>query len=178
MIFDPSTKQIVSNSRDIGEYLDKQYPATPKIILDPVFETEWEEIFLKNIMEKVPPSTFLVLHNRVSPLAAKHVRRIREAQFGTTLEDLSKEEDVVLQWKGFEKGHTDLSEYYKRAGTTFLSKGKIPMWADLVVGSWLIAQKFVYGEDSKEWKAILGWDGGLWNELNEALQVYEGEGVE
>jgi hypothetical protein len=52
------------------------------------------------------------------------------------------------------------------------------MWADLVVGSWLIAQKFVYGEDSKQWKTILGWDGGLWKDLSETLQVYEGEWVE
>jgi len=52
------------------------------------------------------------------------------------------------------------------------------MWADIVVASWLIAQKFIYGEDSKQWKNILEWDGGLWKNFNEALRVYEGEGLE
>lgn len=52
------------------------------------------------------------------------------------------------------------------------------MWADLVIGSWVISQKFLYGEDSKQWKNILEWDGELWKKLNEALQVFEGEGIE
>jgi len=52
------------------------------------------------------------------------------------------------------------------------------MWADLVVCPWFISQKLIYGEDSKQWRNVLEWDGGLWKSLNEALQVYEGEGLE
>ena len=178
VIYDPATKQIISNSRDIAEYLDKQYPTTQKLVFDPTFETEWEGVISTNVINKVPPSTFMVLHNRVSVAAAQHIRRVRETQFGKTLEDVSTEEAVRQQWKEFENGYANLSKFYKRAGTTFLSKGDVPMWADLVVGSWLISQNFIYGEDSKQWKGILEWDGGLWKKMNDALQVYEGEGLE
>jgi glutathione S-transferase len=178
VIYDPATKKIISNSRDIAEYLDQQYPTTQKLVLDPKFETEWEEVFLTNAIKTFPGSTFMVLHNRVSVPAAQHIRRIREAQFGETLEDLSTKEAVFQQWKAFENGFTNLSEFYKKSGTTFLSKGDAPAWADLVVGSWMISQKFIYGEDSKQWKDISKWDGGLWKTLNEALQVYEGDGLE
>ena len=178
MIYDPATRRVISNSGDIVEYLDAQYPTSQKLILDANFEAEWEKVIFDNVFMKFPPSTFIVLHNRASPLAAQHIRKIREAQFGTTLEDLSTEGAIRQQWKGFEKGHTKLSEFYKKVGTTFLSKGDAPMWADLVIGSVLVSQKFIYGEDSKQWKNILEWDGGLWKRLNEALQVYEGEGFE
>jgi len=178
VIYDPATKQVVSNSREIAEYLDKQYPATQKLVVDPAFETEWEGVTFANVTKVFPPSTFMVLHNRVSTAAGQHIRRIREAQFGKTLEDLSTEDAIRQQWKAFENGYTNLSEFYKKAGTTFLSGGDAPLWADLVVGSWLISQKFIYGEDSKQWKSILEWDGGLWKKFNEALQVYEGEGLE
>jgi len=178
VIYDPSTKQVTSNSREIAEYLDKQYPTTQKLLLDPTFETEWEGVVLTNVIKTFPSSTFMVLYNRVSVPAAQHIRRIREAQLGKRLEDVSTEEAVYQQWQGFEKGFTNLSEFYKKAGATFLSKGDAPMWADLVVASWVIAHKFIYGEDSKQWKDILEWDGGLWKNLNEAFQVYEGEGLE
>jgi len=120
----------------------------------------------------------MVLYNRVSPPAAQHIRKIREAQFGKSLEELSTEDAVRQQWEGFEKGCTTVSEYYQKAGTTYLSKGDAPMWADLVIGSWVISHKFIYGEDSKQWNTVLEWDGGLWKRLNGALQVYEGEGFE
>lgn len=178
VIYDPSTKEVISNSRDIAEYLDKQYPTAQTLVLDPEFETEWEGAISENVSATFPPSSFMVLHDRVSAPAAQHIRKIREAQFGATLEDLSTEEAVHQQWSRFEKGHTSLSEFYKRAGTTFLSQGGAPMWADLVIGSWVISQKFLYGEESKQWKSILEWDGGLWKKLNEALQAFEGEGIE
>jgi glutathione S-transferase len=178
VIYDPATKKIISNSRDIAEYLDQQYPTTQTLVLDPAFETEWEGVILTNVIKTFPMSAFMVLHNRVSLPAARHIRRIREAQFGKTLEEGSAEEAVSQQWKGFESGFINLSEVYKKGGTAFLNKGDAPAWADLVVGSWLISQKFIYGEDSKQWKNILEWDGGLWKKLNEALKVYEGEGLE
>lgn len=178
VIYDPTTKQVISNSKDIVQYLDNQYPATQKLIVDPAFEDEWEGVTFVNVSKKFPPSTFMVLHNRASTPAGQHIRKIREAQFGATLEDLSTEDAVRQQWKGFEKGHTNLSEFYMKAGTTFLSKRDTPMWADLVVGGILISQKFIYGEDSTQWKSILEWDGGLWRRLTEALQIYEGVGLE
>lgn len=178
VIYDPATKQVISDSRDIVEYLDKQYPTTQKLITNPTFETEWEGAILENVLKNLPLSAFMVLHNRASPPAARHIRKIREAQFGATLEALSTEEATRKQWEAFEEGMTNVSEYYKKAGTTFLSKEEVPMWADLIVGALVIAHKFIFGEDSKEWKRILEWDGGLWKRLSEALQVYEGEGSE
>lgn len=178
VIYDPTTEQVISNSKDIIYYLDKQYPATQKLIVDAAFEDEWQGVMSKNVTVNFPPSTFMVLNSRVSALAGQHIRKIREAQFGATLEDLSTEDAVYQQWKRFEKGYTNLSEFYKKAGTTFLSKRDAPMWADLAVGGVLISQKFIYGEDSEQWKSILEWDGGLWKRLNDALQVYEGDGLE
>ena len=177
-IYDPATEQIVTNSRDIAEYLDKQYPTTQKLVLDPAFETEWEEVILTNVMMPFPMSTIMVLHNHVSVLSAQHLRRTREPLFGKTLEEVSTEEAIRQQWEGFEKGYTNLSEFYKKVGTMFLSRGDTPAWADLVAASWFVTQKYIYGEDSKQWGTIVEWDGGLWKKLIEALQVYEGEGLE
>lgn len=178
VIYDPATEQVISNAKVIAEYLDKQYPKTQKLIVDPTFEVEWGEVILNNVSKNFPPSTFIVLHDRASAKAGQHIRKIREAQFNATLEDLSTEDAVDRQWKAFEEGFTKVSEFYKEVGTAFLSKRDAPMWADLMVGAVLISQKFIYGEDSKQWESILEWDGGLWKRLNEALQVYEGKGIE
>lgn len=178
MIYDPATNQVISDSKDIVQYLDEQYPTTQKLIVDPASEDELEAAILKNVLMNFPLSTFMVLHNRTSAPAGQHIRKIREAQFGATLEELSTEDAVRQQWERLENGYTNLSELYKKAGTTFLSKRDVPIWADLVAGSVLISQKFLYGEDSEQWKSILEWDGGFWKKLIEALQVYEGEGIE
>jgi glutathione S-transferase len=178
VIYDPATELVISDSKDIAEYLDKQYPTAQKLIVDPAFEVEWGEIIFRNVVMTFPLSSFMVLHDRVSTEAGQHIRKIREAQFNATLEDVSTESAVDRQWKEFEKGYTNVSEFYKEAGTTFLSKRDEPMWADLAVAAVLISQKFIYGEESKQWKSILEWDGGLWKRFIEALQVYEGEGIE
>lgn len=112
VIYDPATRQVVSDSKDIAQYLDKQYPTTQKLLVDPASEDEWEEVISENVSMNSPPSAFMVLHNRVSTPAGRHIRVIREPQFGATLEGLSTENAVHPQWERLEKGYNNLSELY------------------------------------------------------------------
>lgn len=55
--------------------------------------------------------------------------------------------------------------FVKRDEGPWLEGGEGPMWADFVVGGWLMMMK----ECLPEWEELRGWSGGVWGRLHDAL---------
>jgi hypothetical protein len=51
--------------------------------------------------------------------------------------------------------------------------GDVLSCSDLVRAEETIWYRIFWGEDSEEWKDIMTWDGGRWNNILEMLKEYE-----
>ena len=115
------------------------------------------------------------------PASQAYWRRTREALFGTTLEELSPPHKRAAQWSEVERAFNVVAGWLDAAGDerlTFLGgetvvNGRLCVsHADLCVAGTLEWMRAVFGEDSEEWKAIEGWQGGRWKKLLDLLAPY------
>ncbi|EAU82225.1 hypothetical protein CC1G_12612 [Coprinopsis cinerea okayama7 len=187
VIYDPSTKRVVSESLVIAEYLEQQYPSAPRLI-PPGTEgliRAFVHAFTKDVMplyQFVIPLTIKVVKEESKP----YFRATREAWFGTTLEEAvpkgekrveewSKVKDV---WKVFGRWFGDSDEDVEVGSEGTLRKwvmGDAPCFADFLVAAHLMWVTKVLGQESEEWKEISKWSGGRWGRLLEDCKVYEGD---
>jgi len=162
----------MSNSFDIVQYLDKQYPSSPRVITPGTlaFETAYYKYIHLGVWAKWPKVTLQDLHEIMSPESAAPFKALREEVFGDTLANIAK--DPQSHWDAYKDAFsTVVLPVYETAEGVFL-KGSEPGWADFVTASWLLCMKLLYGGDSKEWKYIETWDGGRWVELIKNLEPY------
>ena len=162
----------MSNSFDIVQYLDKQYPSSPRVITPGTlaFETAYYKYFLAGVLSKLPTSVHQFLYETVSPESAAFIKALREEAFGDTLVNLAK--NPQSHWDAYRDAYGSFAlPVYENAEGVFL-KGSEPAWADFVAASWLLAVKLLYGGDSKEWKYIETWHGGRWVKLIKDLEPY------
>jgi len=162
----------MSNSFDIVQYLDKQYPSSPRVITPGTlaFETAYYRYFFAQVVSKVPTPVHQQLYECVSPESAAFVKALRETVFGDTLVNLAK--NPQPHWDAYRDAYSTFAlPIYENAEGIFL-KGSEPAWADFVTASWVLAVKLLYGEDSKECKYTETWDGGRWLKLIKDLEPY------
>ncbi|KDR83248.1 hypothetical protein GALMADRAFT_89092 [Galerina marginata CBS 339.88] len=175
-IYDPSTKTYVSDSRLIVEYLEKEYPDTPSLFPHNTvgLQLAFSHAFgpcLDALWEFILPVQCL----KLNPRSAEYFRRTREADFGKTLEEvIPKGDQAVIQWAKYKDGMGKVDAWYTQNGGKgpFLM-GETLSWADVVVVSWTIWVRIIFGEDSQQWKDLSSWHGGRWNTLVENLEKYE-----
>jgi len=174
IVVNPSTGDVVSDSYQIAKYLDKTFPDSPLLIPQGTagLEDAFQDAIKQTAWSKVPIVVLQILHSRLSGDAAAHVRKIREAQVGKTIEEFS--EGAEAQWAGYRDGYGRVATWYDRVeNSQFIGGGTNPTYADLVVASNLKWIKYLAGEDSKEWKDISSWHGGKWVKLIEKLSKYD-----
>ena len=162
----------MSESFDIVQYLDKQYPSSPLVITPGTlaFETAYYKYLDKEVRAKWPSLVNLYLYETISPKSAIFLKELREAAFGDTLENLAK--NPQLQWDAYKDAFTRAAlPIYEKAEGAFL-KGNEPGWSDFVTSAALLSMKLLYGADSKEWKYIETWDNGRWIKLIKDLEPY------
>lgn len=162
----------MSDSFDIVQYLDKQYPLSPRVITPGTlaFETAYHNYFHKGVRSKWPKPIHLYLYETVSPASAVFLKEIREASFGDTLENLAK--DPQSHWDAYRDAFSSVAlPIYQKAEGDFL-KGNEPGWGDFFTASALLSIKLLYGANSKEWKYIETWDNGRWTKLIKDLELY------
>ena len=162
----------MSESCDIVEYLDKQYPSSPRVISPGTlaFETAYYKYFRTAVGAKWPKPIHHRLYKTISPESAVFVKQLRESVFGDTLENIAK--NPQSHWDGYREVFSTVAlPIYEKAEGIFL-KGSEPGWGDFVTASALVSIKMLYGADSKEWKYIETWDDGRWIELIEDLEPY------
>ena len=162
----------MSESFDIVQYLDKQYPSSPLVITPGTlaFEFAYYKYFFVGVRSKWPNPTHQYLCETVSPEAAAFIKASREAAFGDTLVNLAK--NPQSHWDAYKDAYGTVAlPVYEKAEGIFL-KGSEPAWADFVTASFLLTFKLLYGADSKEWKYIETWHEGRWAKLIKDLEPY------
>ena len=162
----------MSESFDIVQYLDKQYPLSPRVITPGTlaFETAYYKYFHAGVRSKWPRPIHQYLYETISPESAAFIKELREAVFGDTLVNIAK--NPQLHWDEYRDAFTNVAlPIYEKAEGIFL-KGNEPGWGDFLTASMLHSIKLLYGADSKEWKYIETWDNGRWNKLVQDLEPY------
>ncbi|KAI0720561.1 hypothetical protein C8T65DRAFT_633549, partial [Cerioporus squamosus] len=165
-ISDPNTQTAVSDTAAIARYLDKTYPGTHTLF--PKETAALQHAFLRAFAAEVMPGpkddfarvamlvpqTYAMLNERSQP----YFRRTREALLGQALEEVAPRGSERARgiWEGAREGF--------HAGIVF---------ADVAVAGVLAWTRFTFGEESEEWKGVLGWDGGRWGRFMEKFRQYE-----
>jgi len=174
VIYDPSTKAVVSDSTAIADYLDKTYPDQP-LLYPPgtrALHAAFENLFSSVV--GVPLYPLLVFHTslNLNKPSYDYFRKTREEAFGKKLEHIAPEGESEEMWKKFEDGLALVAGWLKEAGDKPFIGGDQPSYADLQVGGRLIWAKLVWGENSSGWNRIKALDGGMWGRYLQQLDKY------
>ncbi|KAF9644290.1 hypothetical protein BDM02DRAFT_3122177 [Thelephora ganbajun] len=162
----------MSESSDIVQYLDKQYPSSPHVITPGTlaFEVAYYKYLLAGVWSKWPTPIHQYLYETISPESAAFIKELREVAFGDTLVNMAK--SPQLHWDAYRDAFGSVVlPIYEKAEGIFL-KGSEPGWADFVTASFLLSIKLLYGADSKEWNYVETWHSGRWVKLIEDLKPY------
>ncbi|KAF4617881.1 hypothetical protein D9613_006291 [Agrocybe pediades] len=174
-IHDTETGAYISDSWLIAEYLEKQYPDTPTLFPGNTkgLQAAFTAAHLTTIL---PMRPYIVPRTpaRLSERSGQYFRRTREAEFGKKLEDVIPQGDQAKEdWKKFEDSFNMLNTWFKATDEKGLFMlGETSSWADLNMASFLKWMRFNFGEDSEEWKRILSWNEGRWDNLVKAFDKY------
>ncbi|KAK2461091.1 hypothetical protein APHAL10511_006870 [Amanita phalloides] len=173
-IFDESTGVGVSDSHKIAEYLDKNYPDTPKVIIP---GTEALQIaFTKSFMPHLSAMWQFVLPANIEALdhqeSKEYFYKTRSSRFGADIKTMNP------TGAAREEAFNDLKDGLDKIDQLLLkSKGPYVMgetvsFADFAVGGWLKWMQILFGKDSEEWKRVSSWNEGRWGERLERLDKY------
>lgn len=172
IIKDLSTGEVVGDSFEIAQYLDKTYPDAPSLfpasstisLEGRAFNAQVDAIFTNHVIICVHGLPF-------NPQTAEISKK-------TFVERAGKENWDELTVRGEERTKTieafkaalgDLAEVYGKKEGPFL-EGNVPSYADLIVGGWL--QFFKATLPLEEWQAIQTWHDGTWEKLHKTLDKY------
>ncbi|EAU85742.1 hypothetical protein CC1G_04959 [Coprinopsis cinerea okayama7 len=182
VIYDPTTKKAVSESLAIVEYLDRQYPQSPRVIPDITqgLVRAFVHAFSKEIMILYQFGVLLQLEI-VKPGSKEYYRRDREALLEASLEDVvPKGEKRKVEWAKVKQAFDTFSSWFGDEGE-FVPGGRrkwvmgdSPSFPDFVFAAHLQWIRKVLGEESGEWKDIMRWNQGRWAHLLEQCRIYEG----
>lgn len=167
MIYDPSTKTALAESREIAKYLDKTYPETPRLF--PEGTQALQVAFLDGVWASIGYPLFMNIIHRtctsLNPPSQTYFRETREAMFGKKLEELGGDGD----WQSLEAGLGKLDAWLREngPGKDLLLLGDRVCFSDLQIASLLIWARIICGEDSADWQRIAGWHDGRWKRLVE-----------
>ncbi|KAK7690189.1 hypothetical protein QCA50_006840 [Cerrena zonata] len=176
VIYDPSTKTVVEESFKIAKYLDKTYPNTPRLIPDntAALQSGFRMGFELNVTEPLWDLVVLAACNNLNPRSQEFFRRTREAN-GKKLETYASPGEVHdMALKKVETGLKKVSQWFDHNdGTGPFVMGDIISHADFALAGRLMWGKVVWGEDSEDWRAIMGFENGRWERYMKALEKYE-----
>lgn len=165
-IVDNATGSAVSDSYQIAEYLDKQYPDTPKAF--PSGSEALQAAFYDRFNLARPPVAPIFygrIPNILNQGSIGWYRDTHEEWLGKSLEEVYPvEEELAEIMRKTEEFFNMLDGWYSHSGGPYFM-GNIPSFADFAVGALLQLLKIILGEDSAEWKSILTGNNGRWEKL-------------
>ncbi|EKM51702.1 uncharacterized protein PHACADRAFT_261998 [Phanerochaete carnosa HHB-10118-sp] len=175
VIYDPTTKRVVEDSAKIAKYLDETYPDGLKLF--PAGTDAFQAAFHDFIWEHVGhPLLMLAAVDTTSSLLPRsqiYFRSSREEVYGKRLEELGTEEE----WQKFEAGLEKLRGYLEgnREGNGLLLMGARSgiTYSDIQFAGMLVWAKVVWGEESQNWKRLVGLHGGKWDMFYAQFSKFE-----
>ena len=176
VIHDPSTGKTIADSFHIALYLDETYPSTPRVIHDETYGLY--NAFSDHIFVALIPYLSTLMMPRMARMLNEYSQewfiRARSGDVGAPLMELQPKTPEALEvaWKHSEEAWGKGAKWYK-PGAMFLSGSDRPGLADFMIVSCFHNVRLGWGEDSKEWKNALQWQGGKWKALSEYFAQYE-----
>ncbi|KAL0573176.1 hypothetical protein V5O48_008787 [Marasmius crinis-equi] len=165
-IKDSTTGKVVSDSTAIAEYLDTTYPETPSVV--PGGSRLLHKILQSNLMSIATPLN----HNSIQPFLInttlpKEIREIINFP-NATPEQVSEAFKQVKETFETFNGNLNRGESYRG----FVMGGDKPTFGDFSVVAIVYPVRFIYGEESEQWKDVKSWAGGWvgW-EVDQILKV-------
>jgi glutathione S-transferase len=172
-IIDDATGVAVCDSFKIAEYLDKQYPETPRAFpqgseaLQAAFYDQFLRMFLI-----LAPVFITKTPSVLNPVSYEYYHRAREEMFGKPFgEIMPVGEELDRLWKETEGFFDLLGGWYGGSGGPYFM-GDIPSFADFVVGSLVLSLKIFDREEGEDWKRVSVWNGGRWVRLVMDLEKF------
>ncbi|TCD64129.1 hypothetical protein EIP91_004510 [Steccherinum ochraceum] len=172
-IYDPSTKTVLADSWKIVEYLDKTYPNIPALFLP---ATRGLTVAFKDAAILLMGGTLyslyvLQIHLNMNEGSKAYQRKNNEDKYNLKLEEIAPPGSEVAEkyWAKLSAGLTKVAGWFKVNGDTPFLGGDVPCYADVLLASWLISPKSIWGEDSEEWKRLAALDDGRWGRFVEAF---------
>ncbi|KAK7043041.1 hypothetical protein VNI00_008779 [Paramarasmius palmivorus] len=164
-IYDPSTGVALSESVRIAEYLDKQYPDTPKVI--PSGTSALLAAFNEAFMAKLGSAFQFLLPKLPGILnadSAAFVTRTRTAEIGMPFAEFyPKPEAKEGEWKKVLKDLSAVAAWPAEGDKWFM--GDNISYADLIVAGWVKFIQVEFGENSDEWKSIASLGAGRFRRM-------------
>ncbi|KAI0786196.1 hypothetical protein C8Q75DRAFT_808602 [Abortiporus biennis] len=184
VIRDPNTKLTISDSDNIIEYLEKQYPDNgpspsliPKGSLGLILG--FREGFTTILELPIYSLVALATSKYLNPKSEEYFRRTRD--FGKELEDVvpgglsSGTECSEKVWKSVQDGLDTLALWYDKneaEGKGLYLYGNSVSYADVLVAGRLIWIRVVLGDKSKEWGRVKSFNGGRWESFLNNFEKY------
>ncbi|KAJ3570063.1 hypothetical protein NP233_g4654 [Leucocoprinus birnbaumii] len=173
-IIDDATGERVTDSYAIAEYLDKQYPDTPKAF--PQGTEALQAAFYQQFNER---------NNAFFVLAIPHIANMFSKQ--ASLEHFSRRifafsgkspdqirpvgEELEKLWEKAFGFFDELDGWYGKSSGAFLA-GDAPSFGDFTVAAALKGMKIVFGEDEEHWVKMTKANNGRWSKLLNDLEIY------
>jgi glutathione S-transferase len=180
IIYDPSTKKVITDSLPIAEYLDTTYPSLPPLIprgtkgLIRAFDHALKKE-LRIMAPFIIPQTINILPDVSKP----YFRATREGFFGKKLEEIPpKGEEREREWGKVKEMFNVFAGCYDHEegeGTRNWIMGENASYPEFIISAALVWIMEILGEDSVEWKDIKEWNGGRWAKLRDSCSAFEGE---
>lgn len=171
MIHDPSTGAVIADSGLIAEYLDATYPNTPKLF--PPGTKALQHAFLAAHRPTLSALWQITMPATPTILNPPSQVYFRNTKFGPNLKNeilsgKQREEQFVKLKEGFGV----VNELLQKEEGPFIM-GETVTFVDLVIASYIMWIRKLWGEDSAEWTEVKGWHMGRWAALLMSLEKYE-----
>ncbi|KAF9264454.1 hypothetical protein L218DRAFT_943892 [Marasmius fiardii PR-910] len=170
-IHDSTTGKSVSDSFLIGEYLDRTYPDTPKLIPEGtlVLQSVFIKAFETKVSQTLAPIFFPNFLKYLSPQLQARLERSRGP-----FPELPLFQDQKTIWENARKGFEELvpQAVYEHSDSIFVG-GEKPAFVDMVLTAYLLTFKLMFGEESEEWSNLSGWGKGRLGRMVEEVLGYE-----
>lgn len=169
VIHNLSTGDIVGDSLEIAQYLDKTYPDGPSLFPHGSMVSYNAKGLNALVDTLLTQHVVLFIHGMPSnPATAKASKATFCERAG--VDDWEKltvrGEERVKVLNSFKQALGSLAGLYKKNMEGPFLEGATPWYADLIVGAWLAFAKAT----SKEWEDIQTWHDGIFGKLHQALE--------
>jgi glutathione S-transferase len=123
----------------------------------------YEDLWMEKMLPPMAPLCIPRTYAQLNAASQPYFRSTREAFWGLTLEEMAPADKQAALWTALERA-LDRFDGYTRGPGTFVA-GERMTYADVLMAGWLLWVKYLFGEESKEWKQVESWHGGRWGRL-------------